>query len=311
MSISNQLLFFFSALGVFNGLLLAGFLWRLKPKNQKEILANRFLSLMLLMVSIRIGKSVFFYFQPDLALTFLQVGLSACFFIGPFLFYYISTSFDKSTLVPIKWQLAVLATFILAIGLLYPYQSYPEFWRQVMFKIVNYAWLAYSLLAWCQAFAMQKAVGFSTNSIKNSLKTYSLEFSVLAGCSLIWLAYYTSSYTSYIAGALSFSLMIYLSSVVFYRQKSLKAGIEKPQQKYADKQIESDTASALETSLRQLMEQDKIFKNANLTLPMVAKKLATNVPLLSQLLNDNLKKSFTSFINEYRIEEAKKLLADN
>ncbi len=61
MEFSAQLLFFFSALGAFNGFLLAVyFLFFAKPKN----LINRMLGMLILMLSIRVGKSVFFLVQP-------------------------------------------------------------------------------------------------------------------------------------------------------------------------------------------------------------------------------------------------------
>ena len=43
----------------------------------------------------------------------------------------------------------------------------------------------------------------------------------------------------------------------------------------------------------------------------IAKELQISSHQLSQLLNDNLGKSFALFINEFRIEEAKKLLKEN
>jgi len=46
-----------------------------------------------------------------------------------------------------------------------------------------------------------------------------------------------------------------------------------------------------------------------MTMPKMAKRLAITTPKFSQLLNDNLNKSFSVFINEYRIEAAKKLLS--
>ena len=40
----------------------------------------------------------------------------------------------------------------------------------------------------------------------------------------------------------------------------------------------------------------------------VAKELNIRPHLISQLLNDNLNKNFSSFINEYRINEAKRIM---
>ena len=46
-------------------------------------------------------------------------------------------------------------------------------------------------------------------------------------------------------------------------------------------------------------------------MPALAKALHIRPQLLSQLLNNNLNKSFSNFINEYRIEEAKRLLLED
>jgi AraC-like DNA-binding protein len=44
-----------------------------------------------------------------------------------------------------------------------------------------------------------------------------------------------------------------------------------------------------------------MFRDPDLTLPDVAEALDVPPHLLSQYLNDNLGKSFTSFVNEYRV----------
>lgn len=336
MNFSSQLLFFFSALGVFNGLLLALFLWRADKlflwkvdaaKNSSTTrLANRFLSLMLLMICLRIGKSVFLYFSPDLAKIYLQIGLSACFMIGPFLYFYINAAFTEASQKPInlkliKIQTAILLSLIAGIGLLFPYESNLELWGGLIFRTVNLTWFVYLILAWqrtYQQFTLQ-ANSVKSLAMKDFVTRYSLEVSVLAGNSLIWLAYYTSRYTSYIAGALSFSFVTYLTLIVFFRQRNAaRANLTMqsepvnclPNQKYSGK-LDENTVQKLSGGLAQLMVEQKLFTDANLTLPVVAKKLSTNVPVLSQFLNDNLNTPFTQFVNEYRINEAKQLLLDN
>ena len=63
MNVSDEMLFFFSALGSFNGLVLGFyFLFFAKPYH----ISSRFLGALLLMISIRTGKSVIFHFNPDL-----------------------------------------------------------------------------------------------------------------------------------------------------------------------------------------------------------------------------------------------------
>jgi YesN/AraC family two-component response regulator len=58
------------------------------------------------------------------------------------------------------------------------------------------------------------------------------------------------------------------------------------------------------------MEEEKIFADEELTLKDLASELAISQHQLSQILNENLKKNFNTFINEYRIEEAKKMLIE-
>src|ERR1041385_6999687 len=88
MTFGNNLLFFFSALGAFNGLI-AGiyFLFFTAKKN----LSDYFLGALLIALSIRIGKSVAYFFDYNLSRTILQFGLTACLFIGPFLYFFVKT----------------------------------------------------------------------------------------------------------------------------------------------------------------------------------------------------------------------------
>ena len=70
-----------------------------------------------------------------------------------------------------------------------------------------------------------------------------------------------------------------------------------------------DIKSTLER-LKILVEQEKIYLIEDLRLPDLAKALGLNRTQLSELLNSHFQKNFANFINEYRVEEAKKLLAD-
>jgi AraC-like DNA-binding protein len=131
--------------------------------------------------------------------------------------------------------------------------------------------------------------------------------SVFLGNATIWLAYFTASYTSYIVGALSFSFVFLLMLLVFIksRESQIKQHI-----KYENKKIIDTDADSLITQLAEIMQEKELYKDANITMPQVAKSLGISTPYLSQLLNDNCKKPFSLFINEYRIEAAKSLLLE-
>ncbi|HOP63671.1 MAG TPA: helix-turn-helix domain-containing protein [Spirochaetota bacterium] len=62
--------------------------------------------------------------------------------------------------------------------------------------------------------------------------------------------------------------------------------------------------------LQELMRDEKIFADEELTLRDLASELGISQHQLSQILNEKLKKNFNTFVNEYRVEEAKKMLID-
>lgn len=299
---SSQLLFFFSALGAFNGLLLTTYLFFAKPVT----IQRRLLAMLMFVICIRVSKSIWFYFEPALGKQFLQLGLSACFLIGPLLYFYVVSQVSELAKLKFNWKLhlALLIGLITGVGILYPYQSHVELWG-VLYRLINVVWGGYLLAAAVQIFPSVKAWCQRTISVS---RDEMLCATVFMGTTLIWFAYFTAAYTSYIAGALSFSLILYVSlSLWFISNKSPISRGVKP----ISKKIEQALADKLERQLNEVMCEEQLYKNANLTLPILAKKLQVSVPQLSQLLNTNLNKSFALYVNELRINEAKRLLVQH
>ena len=307
MEFSRELLFFFSALGAFNGLLLSlYFLFFAKPKT----LPNKFLGIFILMLSIRVGKSVFFYFNRELSEHFLQFGLTACFFIGPFLYFYIK-SIEKPKVVIIKeWKfhIAILLPVILITGFLYPFKTNVELWRPYIIRSIYFIWFIYIIL--------------SINLLKNRInrivfkreKITDLDlwlFSIVTANIVILSSYYFWNFANYISGALTFSFLLYLLILFLFSKKGKQIRLLNNETKYADKKIESSKAQNLLTELNELMKTEELYKNANLKSSEVAKKMHLTIHQFSQLLNDNLGKSFPVFVNEYRIASAKQMIKEN
>lgn len=68
--------------------------------------------------------------------------------------------------------------------------------------------------------------------------------------------------------------------------------------------------STLKVNLEQLMEQQKMYLDPNLSLGVLANAVILRPKQLSGLLNNMLGKSFYDFVNEYRIKDAKERLVD-
>jgi len=302
MEFSRELLFFFSALGAFNGIVLGlYFLFFAKPKT----VSNYFLGVLLLSLSIRIGKSVFMYFSYHLAGEFIKFGMSACLFIGPSLYFYL-----KSVTIPDEkhadWKYHYIPLFIAIsiIDYLYPWYEYPDLWYYLFYSIYA-VWLVYLLLAgWIIRESITKI--FSRHKLSN-MEVWVI--SIYIGNLLIWIAYNTVSYTSYIVGALSFSFIFYLLVLLVIFTKKKEPGFMSRQVKYRNKRIGEPEARELSNKLHQLMTEKELYKDANLKLPDLANHLNVLPHLLSQLINDNLEKNFTVFVNEYRIAHAKRVIS--
>src|SRR6478752_3873810 len=114
----NGALFFMSAAGAFNGLVL-GVYFLCFSRTRK--VSNYFLGALLIALSLRIGKSVLYYFDSTLLKIYLQIGLSACWFIGPFMLYYIKAEKEQVKKIPRGWiwSILLLAVFILVVGLIF------------------------------------------------------------------------------------------------------------------------------------------------------------------------------------------------
>lgn len=77
------------------------------------------------------------------------------------------------------------------------------------------------------------------------------------------------------------------------------------------KKVKINSSSKIINSLYKLMEEEEIYKDPLLSRLDLAKKLDTNESYLSQIVNQEINKSIIQFVNEYRIEAAKKLLQDS
>lgn len=300
MNFENHLIFFFSALGAFNGFLLAFYFAFVA---QKKKFSNYFLALLLLTLSLRIIKSVFFYFNPNLSGTFIQIGLSACILIGPFLFLYLKSFIKNETS---KWKLHILPFLIgiTVLGITYPYIEHRTVWRRWIVKGIYIQWLIYIVLSFKFVKPIFKGL-FQKEGKLTSLDIWLL--SIFSGVSFIWLSYSTSSYTSYIVGALSFSFILYLIALLIIFKNNKNVSFFEEKEKYKNKEIDTETLALIESRLS-IIKDKELYCNPNLTLTDVAKELNISQHSLSQFLNNNLGKSFSMFINELRIEKAKELL---
>jgi AraC-like DNA-binding protein len=91
----------------------------------------------------------------------------------------------------------------------------------------------------------------------------------------------------------------------------IKAISETASKKLRLKRLSPEQIVNFSAQLSSLMEKDKLFLDNDLSLPIVAEKLGISIHETSFLINETTKDNFYNFINKYRIDEAKKLLASS
>lgn len=80
--------------------------------------------------------------------------------------------------------------------------------------------------------------------------------------------------------------------------------------KYEKSGLGDTELKALHGKLTQLMEDEKLYKNAELTLAELSQKLNVHPNILSQVINSAEGKNFYDYINYQRVEEFKKIILD-
>ncbi|RZK09860.1 MAG: AraC family transcriptional regulator, partial [Flavobacterium sp.] len=111
-----------------------------------------------------------------------------------------------------------------------------------------------------------------------------------------------------ISGPLSFTFFLYISLAYTLSREKMTAGLFVVQDKYSNKKIGDEYAATIIQRLEKLLQEQALYKDPNLKLNDLSKKINISGHQLSQLLNDNLGKSFSTYINEYRINEACKMI---
>lgn len=303
MSSSNSILFFISTLGWFNGVILSVyFLFFIKNKS----LSNRLLGVLLLCLSLRIGKSVIWYFYPQLPVIFILLGLCVCLFIGPLLFLYIKTSLHQSPKLSTLEKGILGLISIVAIVLLTFFSTDLDLWRSYFVKIIYGQWL-FSVLG-----AGYLLIPILKKEKYQSFKPHSKWMLGVYFSNLMIVLFYAMSFlkilnVAYISGAIAFSFIIYLNFlIVLYRKKTSDLFNS---EKYLNKKIEPAEATTLIQRLEEIIEKEEIYANPALKLSDLANLMDISAHQLSQLLNDNLQKSFSTYLTEFRIKKSCELIA--
>ncbi len=86
---------------------------------------------------------------------------------------------------------------------------------------------------------------------------------------------------------------------------------DKKDEKYKSIKVSSEECKLLIEKLDQIMHKEKIYKDPDLKLADLASAIGTSAHTLSYLFNQYLERNYYDYINDYRIDEFKRLVNEN
>lgn len=267
-------------------------------------MANQILGCLLIILSFRVGKSVFLEFAQHVHVKLVFTGLASMMAIGP-LFYLFAKSCCLPSFVITKKHcthfIPCILGFLVGIWMSETHlTTLPKVFFIILFLSYYLHLIIYLLVSYKYILA-QKKVGIS-NDIYSLLRL--LFFALLA----IWVVYVLNlidDIVPYVLGPILYSIIAYTVSFVIIQKNYLqKAG----HVKYSTTSISEEKSQLLLKKLYKIIQEDQQYKNPSITLKSLSETLHISTQALSMIINQNMKTNFNGFINKYRIDEAKKLL---
>ena len=304
MSAIQILLILLSGLGVLHGLLLAVFLW-VYPEGVR--LSNRILSVLLLVLSFRIGKSVILEFTDGIYFQLIFLGLAALLLIGPLFYFYTRSVLEKSFTFSRK-LLFHFVPFVLAAAFGFwinkqKAEVIPTAIFVAMFCLYYGHYLLYLFLAYQR---LQKAIKQSEEN-KPSFQWLRL---LAFGLAALWVVYVLNlmeESVPYILGPVLYSVIAYCLSFIAIKRGYLS---HTDAVKYRTTPMAEAEIDSVFADLKLLVTEEELYKNPGLTLALLSKRLKVSPQKISMAINTRFGANFNGFINHYRTEHAQVLMKE-
>lgn len=257
------------------------------------------------------------------------------FLYAPLFYLYLRKLTDSQIPLPCKkWILFIPAGIQLVLYLLLIGMPTDQFTAQLLDRAFSllFTWMGivsfgYHAWLWFQIYRLQplflpgaKQAGTPQPYVKTMLYQYTL-------CLVLWLFSYivyglallAKFDASWIIEGSTHLVWVVCSTFTYthayfalHQPEMFRLPLPSEQMGEKPKSSSAPTANidGLKDDLARLMRQKKPFLNSKLTLQDLADLMNINIHSLSRLINEGCNKNFYDFINEYRIEEFKKLVND-
>lgn len=196
-------------------------------------------------------------------------------------------------------------------------------WFRFSFSIASMiSWLAYNYLSAAMAFRHRRKLEneFSTIESEKSLKwilSLVIFYNLYCGFSLVLgivqVSVPGSGLNQYVFNYSALLVLIYILGFYGLKQKSVFQVELIPltiKEKYQNSVLSIERKDFIKEAILELLENSKIYLNPDLNMNTLSEMLDIPKHQITEVLNSEIGKNFFKFINEYRVEEVKRMLSD-
>ncbi|MCE7991853.1 MAG: AraC family transcriptional regulator [Roseivirga sp.] len=318
----DQILSFSVALGA----LMSGLIWFQKKDSQRR---NRFLALLIFLISLQIAKDVVsFEWHPA-----VYLGLQGtCLFLGPTIYLYVLAmlGLDTGTVYQVIKRYMFGVVYLLVVStLVLSLPDSPQIHRYINPPLA--VTVAYTMM-FAQLYHVLWYFQRSLNRIKLHAKSeagtqgsfqerrkwlFRIVFALIVIVSIFILpllfitAFGESEILNYLRYGFLLSLSIGLNFITIKSFNYPEVVLSFPQIKYGDTALSADLIQSIQSRLNSLMTEKQPYLDSELKLDSLASMLSIRPVQLSQAINAQYGKNFSEYINEYRVNEAKRILRED
>lgn len=326
MSPALQLPALLMAVGVVQGILLSVALFTSK---QGHRLANRFLAGCLLAISVDLLQGMLYVSEYiRVAPHLLRVGNPAVFLMGPLFLLYLQALANPN----FKWYPRRFGHFIpalLCVFYLVPlyFSSGAEKLAYIEQSYVALPFDAY-LLGGLKRLHLGIYIGWMITylwSIRREEATTSKPalFHLMQAILALWVLVWGIDVYEYLFDfrivtgigivqvcLLAVALILATYAALRYPVVGWQEAASSPKPKYATSTLEPERLDDYAARLEHVMHEEQLYQDGSLTLAKLADRVVLTPHELSQLLNAHFQQNFATFVNHYRVSEAKTRLVD-
>ncbi|MBM9500543.1 helix-turn-helix transcriptional regulator [Leptospira sp. 201903071] len=249
---------------------------------------------------------------------YLFLSLPIVFLLGPIAYLSVQTMVEEEFRFRLITWVSFLPAFVVVIPLLFLAPRVNSFPWSVSFSNQNGVELFFTALSVFSAL-YSFFFGILILRMLSSIREKRLRL-------FIWICFFDFSSVA-ILGILGIGLEFFFLKVsswvitfvlclVYYVRKKYAdleetIHVELVRSKYSRSRLGGLEVDLILSELERMMKVEKLFRDDDISLSSVAERVSLSTHQLSELINRKLDKSFFSWLNHYRIEEAKRLLLES